>query len=152
MPITPDVIQWHYDVVTELPTSAVLLASSPVYENQAFRVGRLAWGIQGHIETTPQIVRLWADTDPYVQDFDLTRLLERSDAVHADIEEVWAPFAARFVDVVRDPDSVRPRRGPVVATAAPVDDPAAIRAALAAEMQSSRTPLTFGRPPETDDR
>src|SRR6195952_1528183 len=54
MPITPDVIQWHYDVITALPPGAVLLASSPTYENQAFRVGRLAWGVQGHIETTPE--------------------------------------------------------------------------------------------------
>jgi GMP synthase (glutamine-hydrolysing) len=152
MPITPDVIQWHYDAITALPPSAILLASSPVYENQAFRLGRLAWGIQGHIETTPEIVRGWAATDPGVQEYDLTRLLERSDAAHADIEEVWAPFAARFVDVVRDPESVRPRRGPVVATAAPVSDPAAIRAALAAEMQGSRAPLTFGRPPGIDDQ
>ena len=150
MPITPDVIQWHYDAIIELPPSAVLLASSPLYENQAFRLGRLAWGVQGHIETTPETIRLWAATDPAVQEFDLTRLLERTDAAHADVEQVWAPFAARFVDVARDPGAVRPRRGPVVATAAPVDDPAAIRAALAAEMQSSRTPLTFGRPPSDD--
>jgi GMP synthase (glutamine-hydrolysing) len=150
MPITPDVIQWHYDVITALPPGAVLLASSPLYENQAFRVGRLAWGVQGHIETTPETVREWAASDPAVADFDLTKLLERSDAAHEYVAEVWAPFAARFVDVVRDPSVVRAHRGPVVSTAAPVSDPAAIRAALAAEMQSSRAPLTFGRPPDTD--
>ena len=66
MPITPDVIQWHYDVITALPPSAVLLASSPLYENQAFRLGRLAWGVQGHIETTPETVREWAASDPAV--------------------------------------------------------------------------------------
>lgn len=151
MPITPDVIQWHYDVITTLPPSAVLLASSPLYENQAFRIGRLAWGVQGHIETTPETVREWAASDPAVADFDLTRLLERSDAAHEYVAEVWAPFAARFVDVVRDPASVRPARGPVVTTSAPVSDPAAIRAALGAQMQSSRAPVTFGRPPETDE-
>ena len=46
MPITPDVIQWHYDAVLDLPASAVLLASSPTCEVQAFRAGRVAWGIQ----------------------------------------------------------------------------------------------------------
>jgi hypothetical protein len=40
--------------------------------------------------------------------------------------------------VVRDPASVRAVRSPVVSTAAPVDDPAAIRAALAADMQAAR--------------
>ena len=45
LPITPDVIQWHVDAVTRLPAGAVQLASSPVCEVQAFRLGRLAWGI-----------------------------------------------------------------------------------------------------------
>ena len=31
--------------------------------NQAFRLGRLAWGIQFHIETTPELLRRWADED-----------------------------------------------------------------------------------------
>src|SRR5438105_1295654 len=57
LPITPDVLQWHVDAVTELPARAVLLASSPSCEIQAFRVGRLAWGTQFHIETTPQTVQ-----------------------------------------------------------------------------------------------
>ena len=65
VPITPDVIQWHYDAVTALPAGAIQLASSPGCEHQAFRLGRLAWGIQFHIETTPDVVREWAaDTEP----------------------------------------------------------------------------------------
>ena len=63
IPITPDVIQWHVDAITDLPPGAVHLASSPVCANQAFRLGRLAWGIQFHIETTPQLLRSWADED-----------------------------------------------------------------------------------------
>ena len=150
MPITPDVLQWHYDTISALPPSAILLASSPLYEIQAFRVGRVAWGIQGHIETTPELVRRWAASDPGVQEYDLTRLLERSDAVHADIAEAWQPMAARFADVVRDPAAVRPGRGPAVVSAAPVDDPAAIRAALAVQMNSARMPVQFGRPTGLD--
>jgi GMP synthase (glutamine-hydrolysing) len=146
LPITPDVIQWHHDVITALPPGAVLLASSPMYEVQAFRVGRLAWGLQGHIETTPEIVRRWADHDPYVADYDLSKLLERSDAVHPDIAETWQPIATRFVEIVDDPDSVRAARGPTVSTAAPIEDPAAIRAALAAELQASRGPVGLGLP------
>lgn len=147
MPITPDVLQWHYDAITVLPPAAVLLASSPVYEVQAFRLGRLAWGLQCHIETTPAIVRRWAETDPGVQDYDLTRLLARSDAAHEDIAAAWQPVAGRFADVVRAPDEVPARRGPVVTSAAPVEDPAAIRAALAGEMQAARQPVQIGIPP-----
>lgn len=147
MPITPDVIQWHYDAIVALPPAALLLASSPVYDVQAFRIGRVAWGLQGHIETTPEIARRWADTDPTLIDYDLTTLLARMDAAHEFIEQAWRPVAQRFAGVLADPASVKAARGPNVVTAAPVDDPAAIRAALAMEMQAARAPMQFGRPP-----
>jgi GMP synthase (glutamine-hydrolysing) len=145
MPITPDVIQWHYDAVLDLPASAVLLASSPTCEVQAFRAGRVAWGIQFHIETTPELVRSWAAEDAAQLDgYDVERLLERSDAVHADIAEVWQPFAATFAGVVADPASVPATRPLRMATAEPVTDRAAIRAALAAELHDARQPPPFG--------
>jgi len=106
LPITPDVLQWHADAVTRLPAGAVLLASSPMCEVQAFRVGRLAWGLQFHIETTPEIVARWAVEDAYaLSDYDLDTILERAQAAHDDFEAAWRPFAAAFVAVVRDPSS-----------------------------------------------
>lgn len=150
MPITPDVIQWHYDAIVALPPAAVLLASSPVYDVQAFRVGRLAWGLQGHIETTPELARRWAETDPTLIEYDLSKLLARMDDAHVYIEQAWRPVAQRFAEVLADPSSVRPRSGPNVVTAAPVEDPAAIRAALAMQMQSARMPMQFGPPPAAD--
>jgi GMP synthase-like glutamine amidotransferase len=45
----PTVIHWHEDGFT-LPRSAVRLAATPLYPNQAFRVGRNAYGLQFHIE------------------------------------------------------------------------------------------------------
>jgi GMP synthase-like glutamine amidotransferase len=141
LPITPDVIQWHYDAVLELPPSAALLASSPVCEVQAFRAGRVAWGIQFHIETTPSIVRQWAAEDAAAVDgYDVDAILDRSDTVHADIEETWRPFAAAFAAVVADPSSVPSLRPLRMVTAEPVTDPAAIRAALAAELHAARQP------------
>ncbi|HEY2983685.1 MAG TPA: type 1 glutamine amidotransferase [Jatrophihabitantaceae bacterium] len=141
LPITPDVIQWHYDAVLELPPSAALLASSPVCEVQAFRAGRVAWGIQFHIETTPSIVRQWAAEDAAAVDgYDVDAILDRSDTVHADIEETWRPFAEAFAAVVADPSSVPSLRPLRMVTAEPVTDPAAIRAALAAELHAARQP------------
>ena len=138
LPITPDVIQWHYDAVLELPAGAVLLAGSPTCDVQAFRAGRVAWGIQFHIETTPQIVRDWAAADRARLDgYDLERIIERSDAVHDDIEAVWRPFAEAFAGVVRDPAAVPATRPLRMVTAEPLTDPAAIRAALAAEMHAA---------------
>ena len=140
LPITPDVIQWHQDAITALPAGAAVLATSPTCEVQAFRIGRLAWGVQFHIETTPATVRAWADEDAGAlaeYDYDLRRLLARTDAVHADVAETWRPFAAAFAQVVRDPASVRPLRPMAVTLAAPITDPAQIRAALAAQMQAA---------------
>ena len=63
LPLSPDVLQFHHDEISQLPTGATLLASNPFYENQAFRVGRHVYGLQFHIETTPEIVRAWAEED-----------------------------------------------------------------------------------------
>lgn len=103
LPWTPDVVQFHSDEVHLLPPGAELLAASPKYPNQAFRVGACAYGLQFHIETTPEIVLNWAAKDPeaaasaravhFDQDF-----LEEA---HRDIEEVWQPFVARFAQLVR---------------------------------------------------
>jgi GMP synthase (glutamine-hydrolysing) len=146
-PITPDVIQWHFDAVTTLPPGAVQLFGSPRCENQAFRLGRLAWGIQFHIETDPDIVRGWAAEDAAaLTDYDVPALLQRAEAVHADLAEVWQPMVAAFAGVVRDPSAVPAPRGVPTSSAAPITDPAAIRAALAAELTASRQPSVLPMP------
>jgi GMP synthase-like glutamine amidotransferase len=140
LPITPDVLQWHVDAVTVLPPGAQQLASSPVCENQAFRVGRLAWGLQFHIETTPEIVRSWAEEDDELADWDLAAVVARAESRDADLVEAWRPFAASFAKIVRDPSSVRAAHAVPSRSAAPITDPAAIRAALAAEAAASHAP------------
>jgi GMP synthase (glutamine-hydrolysing) len=135
LPITPDVIQWHYDEVSALPAGAVQLASSPACEQQAFRLGRVAWGIQFHIETTPDMVRRWAAKHTDLTGWDLDTIVERAIAVHDDLAEVWPGFAAAFADVVRDPESVKPEQ----AASGGAPDPAAVRAALAAEAAAARS-------------
>lgn len=104
LPLSPDVIQFHHDEIAELPPGATLLASNPFYANQAFRVGRHVYGLQFHIETTPEIVREWAERDTVgvaASPHDRETLCLLTDAVHPDLEAVWAPFAARFADLVR---------------------------------------------------
>jgi GMP synthase-like glutamine amidotransferase len=111
VPLSPDVIQWHHDEISELPPGATLLAAGPRYPHQAFRVGRSCYALQFHVETTPEIVRRWAEGDPdgvAATPFDAATVAERAAAVHPDVEEVWAPFAARFADLVR---AARPAAG-----------------------------------------
>lgn len=104
LPLSPDVVQWHHDEISALPPGAALLASNPHYPHQAYRVGRNVYGLQFHIETTPEIVRAWAESDPVgvaASPFDLETICARSEAAHPDVEEVWAPFATRFAELVR---------------------------------------------------
>ncbi|MDQ3456089.1 MAG: type 1 glutamine amidotransferase [Actinomycetota bacterium] len=56
VPFTPDVIQWHYDEIAALPVEAVLLASSPLYPYQAFRVG----SAPGACSSTSRPRRTWS--------------------------------------------------------------------------------------------
>lgn len=104
LPISPDVISWHHDEIAELPTGAALLASNPFYPHQAYRLGQHVYGLQFHIETTPEIVRDWAARDDVGvanSPFDVETICARAAAVHPDVEEAWAPFAQRFAELVR---------------------------------------------------
>lgn len=157
VPITPDVVQWHYDVISRLPADATLLASSPRYEAQAFRIGLVAWGFQFHIESTPDAVREWARLDAEsLVGFDVEGMIRRSDDAHADIAETWAPVAEAFVRVAREPAAVAKPPRIQVQTAEPIMDPAEIRAALAAEASASRgqpglLPMPALRPRDDQD-
>ena len=51
--------QWHEDVVTEIPVGATLLASSPLCENQIFRMGSSIYAFQSHPELDASIISAW---------------------------------------------------------------------------------------------
>ncbi len=57
-------LQWHGDTF-ELPPGAVRLARSPAAENQAFRSGEAAYGVQFHLEVTAEMAREWATIPAY---------------------------------------------------------------------------------------
>lgn len=52
------VYQWHEDTF-DIPPGAVRLATSEKTENQAFRYGRSAYGLQYHVELTPAMLDMW---------------------------------------------------------------------------------------------
>jgi GMP synthase (glutamine-hydrolysing) len=58
--------QWHGDTF-DLPSGATLLASSPVYTNQAFSWGDAAYGVQFHLEVSAEMAREWADIPAYAE-------------------------------------------------------------------------------------
>jgi GMP synthase (glutamine-hydrolysing) len=104
LPLTPDVLQFHHDEISELPGGALLLASSPMYAHQAFRVGRHVYGLQFHIETAPEIIHEWAERDTVgvaASPYDRETICLMSDAAHPHVEEAWRPFAERFAELAR---------------------------------------------------
>lgn len=92
---TMPVVQWHYDAVTVLPEGAELLASSALYQVQAFRVGEVAWGLQFHVEATAEMVSDWAredGADPALAD--QVRFADES------LRTAGAALAERFAKVI----------------------------------------------------
>jgi GMP synthase (glutamine-hydrolysing) len=78
-------LQWHGDTF-ELPDGAARLASSPAYENQAFRFGR-AYGVQFHLEVSAEMAREWAEVPAYVESLERTLGVEEAPAFLRSIEE-----------------------------------------------------------------
>ena len=63
-------LQWHSVAVTQPPSGAELLASSPECIWQAMRVGKHAWGIQFHVELQDQTISEWNEVPAYAAALD----------------------------------------------------------------------------------
>jgi GMP synthase-like glutamine amidotransferase len=63
LPDTLLTLQWHGDTF-DLPEGATRLAGSSAYPNQAFCRGK-AYGVQFHLEVSPEMAREWADVPAY---------------------------------------------------------------------------------------
>ena len=103
LPMSPVVVQWHWDAIVELPPGAVLLASSPRAVNQAYRLGGAAWGLQFHLETPPEMLHGWAvENADGVRAVGLDPDLVAAAAARAlpEIEQVWRPVLERWARLV----------------------------------------------------
>jgi GMP synthase-like glutamine amidotransferase len=56
------VFHWHGETF-DLPPGAELLASSDLCRNQAFRAGERVYGLQFHLEVTPEMIADWCMQD-----------------------------------------------------------------------------------------
>jgi GMP synthase-like glutamine amidotransferase len=72
LPQTLDVLQWHGQEVSRLPTGATLLASSTHCQVQAYAVGDYAFGLQFHSEVTAVTVAEWGRIPAYRADLETT--------------------------------------------------------------------------------
>jgi GMP synthase (glutamine-hydrolysing) len=64
------VFQWH-GYTFDLPGGAVHLARSATCENQAFRYGHRAYGLQFHLELDERLINRWLNLPEYVDDIHL---------------------------------------------------------------------------------
>ena len=67
LPETFAVFQWHEDTFA-MPQGASLLATSELCRNQAFRMGDSAYGLQFHVEVTPEMIGAWAKSLGPIED------------------------------------------------------------------------------------
>ncbi len=112
LPSDVPTLQWHGDTF-DLPRDAVLLAGSPAYPNQAFRV-RKAYGVQFHLEVSVDMAREWAEVPEYAASLErvlgpgaLDRLIEEL-AVDADAMAGHArALFERWLDHVAEPRTSR---------------------------------------------
>ena len=98
-------LQWHGDTF-DVPEGGVLLASSPTFPNQAFRVGRTAYGVQFHVEVTEQMAREWAEVPAYAEYADrvlgaggIDRLMADFDAARERMLDVGRRMFERWVEI-----------------------------------------------------
>jgi GMP synthase-like glutamine amidotransferase len=98
------VFQWHGDTFA-IPAGAVHLASSPVCRNQAFRHGRVAYGLQFHVEVTRAMVAEWLEA--YAEEAALTpgvqtaRIFGEADAWLGRMRGAAERMFANFLDLAR---------------------------------------------------
>ncbi len=91
------VYQWHNEGF-EVPEGGALLATGEVYPNQAFRVGRRAFGLQFHPETTQQMREEWLDASAHMLDAPGAHDRERQTADAARFEKPMADWLLNLVD------------------------------------------------------
>lgn len=79
-------LQWHGAEVTALPEGSEILATSTVCPVQAFRYGKHAYGLQGHVEATRDTVPNWANLPEYKNSDDPAYQQENIERLASDVE------------------------------------------------------------------
>lgn len=98
-------LQWHWLEAKELPPGSVPLMSSQACNNQAFRVGQLAWGVQFHPEALGQAAADWsaADSDSLVQ-LGLaaqTDVVEPVVSAEPTLRSTWSKLFDRWIELAQ---------------------------------------------------
>ena len=101
-------LQWHSAEVQELPPASEILASSPLCEIQAFKTHSHAYGVQYHMEQTPNTVPEWGCVPEYSQALEKTLGSGALTTLRKEVDELLPQFTANarvlydnFMSIVR---------------------------------------------------
>ncbi|HVN23330.1 MAG TPA: type 1 glutamine amidotransferase [Syntrophorhabdales bacterium] len=86
------VFQWHEDTF-DIPDSGVLLGTSVIVRNQAFRMGSCAYGLQFHIEVSLDMIEDWMKGE---KDVDVHNILRQGAIVKRALDEQAATIFGNF--------------------------------------------------------
>ncbi|WP_426323598.1 type 1 glutamine amidotransferase [Microbacterium sp. E-13] len=103
LPSSLEAMQWHFLEVHELPEGSVSLCESDRCANQAFRVGRSAWGVQFHLEALASTVADWAlsgSEDLEAVGLSIDEVVGPMRDREAELREVWSLVADRWIGIV----------------------------------------------------
>ena len=81
-----------------MPQTAQLLASGPVFPNQAFRYGEKAYGIQFHPEVTPAVFSRWIEEAGHMLEEPGAQPAEQHHAGAAEHDGAMADWLNSFID------------------------------------------------------
>jgi hypothetical protein len=100
------VFHWHGETF-DLPSGAELLASSELCRHQAFRAGESLYGLQFHLEVTPEMIADWCLQDENCGD--VRELPAPVDPVYnaARLQQLSAVVFGRWCDMLSVEGSVR---------------------------------------------
>jgi GMP synthase-like glutamine amidotransferase len=99
------VFQWHGDTF-HIPAGGSLLAEGKVCPNQAFRAGANAYGLQFHIEVTPDMVKRWMEGER--GRVNVNRILRQTEKVAESLQKQSSQVLDNFKRIIES--SVRIRR------------------------------------------
>ncbi|SDD69769.1 type 1 glutamine amidotransferase [Aquimonas voraii] len=88
------VFQWH-GCGFDLPSGAVQLARSALCEQQAFRFGERAYGLQFHLEADSALIQRWLHTPSYRRELEAQGAISAVERVHTATQRLVHAQAAR---------------------------------------------------------
>jgi GMP synthase (glutamine-hydrolysing) len=103
------VLFWHRDT-HDLPPAAVLLASTELFHISAFRLAPNAYGLQFHLEITPDLLQMWVAESALARQVDMDEgtLLAEAYAMEnvirsraASLAQLFLSWVARYRDAGR---------------------------------------------------